>query len=54
VDESSEISTVIKDQVQALAILEGDELLLEAPLVLLLGLSLPGEDGDTCRISFYS
>jgi hypothetical protein len=47
VDEGGEISTVIEDQVQSLAILEGNELLLQAPLVLLLGLSLPREDGDT-------
>jgi hypothetical protein len=46
VDESSEISTVIEDQVQALAVLEGNELLLQTPLVFLLGLTLPCEDGD--------
>jgi hypothetical protein len=48
VDESGEISTVIEDQVQALAILECNKLLLQAPLVFLLGLSLPGENRDTC------
>jgi hypothetical protein len=47
VDESGKVTTVVEDQVQALAVLEGGELLLEAPLVLLLGLALPGEDGDT-------
>jgi hypothetical protein len=54
VNESSEISTVIEDQVQALAILERNELLLQAPLVLLLSLSLPREDRDTYRISVGS
>ena len=43
VDEGGEITTVIKDEVELLAILEGLELLLQAPLVLLLGLTLPGE-----------
>ena len=47
VDEGGEVTTVIEDQVELLAILEGAELLLETPLVLLLGLTLPGEDGDT-------
>ena len=44
VDESSEVTTVVEDQVQALAVLESCELLLKAPLVFLLGLTLPGED----------
>lgn len=43
VDEGGEVTTVIKDEVELLAILEGLELLLQAPLVLLLGLTLPGE-----------
>jgi hypothetical protein len=47
VDKSSEITTVIEDQVEALVVLEGNQLLLQAPLVLLLGLTLPGEDWDT-------
>ena len=47
VDEGSEVATVVEDQVQALAILESSELLLKAPLVFLLSLALPGEDGDT-------
>ena len=45
VDEGSEVTAVVKDQVQRLAVLEGCELLLEAPLVFLLGLALPGENG---------
>jgi hypothetical protein len=47
VDERSEVTAVVEDQVQRLAVLEGSKLLLEAPLVLLLGLALPCEDGDT-------
>ena len=43
VDKGGEIATVIKDEVQLLAILEGSKLLLQAPVVLLLGLALPGE-----------
>jgi hypothetical protein len=45
VDQGSEVAAVVEDQVQVLAVLEGSELLLEAPLVLLLGLALPREDG---------
>lgn len=41
------LSTVIENQVEALVVLEGNQLLLKAPLVLLLGLSLPREDWDT-------
>lgn len=43
VDEGSKIPTVIEDQVQLLAILEGKELLLQTPIILLLRLTLPGE-----------
>lgn len=43
VDESGKVTTVVEDEVELLAILEGKELLLQAPLVLLLGLTLPGE-----------
>jgi hypothetical protein len=43
VDEGGEVTTVIEDEVQLLAILEGLELLVETPLVLLFGLTLPGE-----------
>jgi len=45
VDEGSQVAAVVEDQVEVLAVLEGSELLLEAPLVFLLGLTLPGEDG---------
>lgn len=47
VDEGGQVTTVIEDEVELAVILEGNELLLEAPVVLLLGLALPGEDGDT-------
>lgn len=43
VDQRGQITTVIEDQVQLLAVLECLELLLKAPGVLLLGLTLPGE-----------
>lgn len=43
VDEGGKVTTVVEDQVELLAILEGAELLLQAPFVLLLGLTLPGE-----------
>lgn len=43
VNEGGEVTTVVEDEVELLAILEGLELLVEAPLVLLLGLTFPGE-----------
>jgi hypothetical protein len=43
VDERGKVTTVVEDQVELLAILEGVELLLQAPFVLFLGLTLPGE-----------
>ena len=55
VNESGKVSTIVEDQVQALAILEGNKLLFQAPFVFLLGLSLPGEDRDTFekRLALY-
>lgn len=47
VDKGGKITTIVEDQVERLARGERGELLLEAPLVLLLGLALPGEDGGT-------
>lgn len=44
VDESGQVTTIVQDHVGALAILEGAELLLEAPDVLLVSLTLPGKD----------
>jgi hypothetical protein len=43
VDEGGQVTTVVEDEVELLVILEGEQLLLKAPLVLLLGLTLPGE-----------
>lgn len=43
VDKSSKVTTVIENQVQLLAILEGNELLFQAPVILLLSLTLPGK-----------
>ena len=43
VDEGGQVTTVIEDKVELLVILESEQLLLKAPLVLLLGLTLPGE-----------
>jgi len=43
VDEGSEVTTVIENEVELLAILEGVQLLLQAPIVLLVGLTLPGK-----------
>lgn len=48
VDEGSKISSIVENQVELSSILEGVELLLEAPLVLLLGLSFPGEAVMIC------
>jgi len=44
--ECCEVATVVEDEIEALAILEGSELLLQTPVVLLLGLALPGETTD--------
>ena len=46
VDKGSEVTTIVKDQVELLATLEGGELLLQAPVVFLFSLSLPGK---ACR-----
>lgn len=46
VDQSGQVTTIIEDQVQLLVVLEGLELLLNTPGVLLLGLTLPGEAKD--------
>ena len=44
VDEVGEITAIVEDEVQLLVVLEGNKLLLQAPVVLLLGLALPRED----------
>ncbi len=43
VDESCEVTAVVEDQVEGLVVLESLELLLQAPLVFLLGFTLPGK-----------
>ena len=45
-NEGGKVTTVVKDHVEGLAIGESGQGLLNAPLVLLLGLALPGEDGN--------
>ena len=45
-DEVGEVTSIVEDHVQGLAVGE-DEGLLDAPHVLLVGLSLPGVDWDT-------
>jgi hypothetical protein len=47
VDKGGQVTTVVEDEVELLVVLEGSKLLLEAPVVLLIGLALPGEDGNT-------
>jgi len=47
VNKSGQISTIIEDEVKLGIVLESLELLLNAPKVLLLGLTLPGENGNT-------
>ena len=49
VDKAGEITSVVEDHVEGLVAGEGAERLLDAPEVLLLGLALPCEDGDTSR-----
>ena len=49
VNEGGEISSIVEDHVEGLSVGETSNGLLHAPDVLLLGLSLPGEDGNTGR-----
>lgn len=53
VNEGSQVTTVIEDEVKLLAILEGLELLLQAPLILLVGLTLPGEATNVSERPLY-
>jgi hypothetical protein len=46
VDEGGEVTTVVEDHVQRLAIGETLDGLVNTPEVFLFGLTLPGEDGD--------
>jgi len=47
VNQSGQVSTVVQDQVQLLAVLESKQLLLNTPQVLFLGLTLPSENWNT-------
>lgn len=47
VDKAGQVTAIVEDQVELGTILEGEELLLETPVVLLFSLSLPGKDRDT-------
>ena len=47
VNEGGEVTAVVEDQVQRLATGESLDGLINTPEVFLLGLTLPGEDGDT-------
>jgi hypothetical protein len=47
VDKVGKVTSVVEDHVERLALGEGGKGLLNAPKVLLLGLALPGVDGDT-------
>jgi hypothetical protein len=51
VDKASQVTTVVEDKVELLAILEGSKLLLQAPFVLLVGLTLPGEATSQSLVS---
>jgi len=46
VHQMGEIATIIQDEVQLFAVLKSKELLLQTPVVFLLGLALPGENGN--------
>ena len=52
VNEGSQVTTVVEDEVELLAILEGLELLLQAPFVLLVSLTFPGEATNVSSASF--
>ena len=41
-----QVTTIVQDHVQGLVVLEASDGLLNAPVVLVLGLALPGKDGD--------
>lgn len=46
VDHGGQVTSIVEDHVGLAAVGEGSQALLNAPEVLLLGLSLPGKDGD--------
>jgi hypothetical protein len=47
VNQVGQITSIVEDHVEGLSIGESAESLLDTPVVLLLGLSLPSKDGDT-------
>lgn len=47
VDQPGQVTSVVQDHVQSLTFGEGLQGLVDTPKVLLLGFTLPGEDGDT-------
>ncbi len=46
-DNRSKVTTIVEDHVEGLSTREGGEGLLDTPVVLFFGLSLPGKDGNT-------
>jgi len=50
VDERGKISTVVENKVEALSIFESGELLLETPVVFLLGLAFPCEADSSVSV----
>lgn len=47
VDEGGKVTSVVENHVEGLAVGKSSNGLLDTPVVLLLGLALPGEDGHT-------
>ena len=45
-NKSGEVTAIVQNHVKGLSAREGCQGLLDAPVVLLLGLALPGKDGD--------
>ena len=48
-DEGGEVAAIIEDHVEGLAVGEGSQGLLDAPVVLVLSLALPRVDRNTSR-----
>ena len=46
-DEGGEVTAIVEDHVEGLAVGEGSQSLLDAPVVLVLSLALPRVNGDT-------
>ena len=45
VDEGGEITAIVQDEVEAFVVFEGEELLLQTPIIFIVGFAFPGEDG---------